>query len=171
MASRSLLLLALALTGATAMSAASVETRHDPKVDFSQFHTYVWKTEKGPTAPDVDLQIRAAAEAELAERGLKKAKGEEKADLVLIYNAGLSDSLVPGGFGVGLGWWGGFIGVPTGESNVSAGIAFFLRRADSDELIWAGWLVQKATNDYAPILLRQKAPKFAKKILSRYPPD
>lgn len=154
---------------ATAAGAEKVQTEHDASVDFSSLHTYRWKTDLGPGPRELDGPIRAAARETLAERGLREVKDGETADLVLEYNAGLADQLAAG-FALDVDWWGRLVVVPGGDSNVTAGLVFLLTRSSGGEPVWTGWLVQRATNENALVVLRERAPKFAKKILSSYPP-
>jgi hypothetical protein len=163
-----LMIAALALAGATALSAAKIDTRYDPKVDFTKFHTFAWKNDKGPLAPDVDSQIRGTAEETLAKKGLARVAAGDKPDLVIVYNAGMSDQLAAG-FQLSMDWWGNFVAVPGGDSNMTAGLVFIFYDAASGEAVWGGKLVQGATNENAPVLMRQKAPSFAAKLLKRYP--
>ena len=158
----------LLLAGATAAAAKGIETKKDPGTDFTKLHTFAWRLEKGPSPEDLDHMIRRAAESALKERGLVLVKEGEKPDLLLEYNAGLSDLLVAG-FDVTVDWWGSLVAVPGSDSNVTAGIVFLLTTPADGKAVWAGWLVQRATTENAGIVLRQRAPKYTRKILERYP--
>ena len=164
-----LTVLALCLFSGALAQAAKVKTESDPKADFTAFHTYRWKTAAGPGPAELDGPIRGAAKATLSERGLTEAKEGEAADLVLEYNAGFADQLAAG-FAVSVDWWGDLVLVPGGDSNITAGLVFLMKRAEGGEPVWTGWLVQRGTNENALIVLRERAPKYARKILSSYPP-
>jgi hypothetical protein len=164
-----LLLPALLFAGATVAEAVKVRTSHDAKVDFSKFDTFRWKTPEGPGGQELDGPLRAAAEKELAERGLRRAKNDEEADLVLQYLVGYADVLVAG-FTVTAGWWGDLVAVPGGDSNVSAGLMLTLSLPEGGEPIWGGILVAKGTTENALMVMRDRAPKYARKILENYPP-
>ncbi len=164
-----LLGLSLPFASTAALEAAKVKTKHDPKADFEGFHTYRWLVAEGPAASDLDGLLRAAAEAELGARGLRRAAEGEQADLVLAYNAGYADHLVAG-FKVNMAWWGQLVAVPGGDSNVTAGLVFLLTRPEGGEPVWSGWLIQRGTTENALMVIRQRAPSYARKILSNYPP-
>jgi hypothetical protein len=148
--------------------AAKTGSERDPGVDFTKFQTYAWKNAEGPSAPDVDGRIRKAANEELKKKGLRLAAEGEKPDLQLQYNAGFADTLVAG-FSVTAGWWGDLVAIPGAETNVRAGIVFLFTRPDDGEGVWTGWLVQEATTENALPILRDRAPKYAKRVLAKYP--
>jgi hypothetical protein len=164
-----LLVPALLLAGATIAEAVKVRTSHDPEVDFSKFHTFRWNTPEGPGGIELDGPLRAAAEKELAARGLERAKSGEEADLVLGYLVGYADALVAG-FTVTAGWWGDLVAIPGGDSNVSAALMLTLSPPEGGEPVWGGILVAKGTTENALMVMRDRAPKYARKILSNYPP-
>lgn len=169
MKKRLLLLIPALLASATVLEAAKVRTQFDPKADFSTFHTYRWQVAEGPGSPELDGPVRAAANKELAARGLKLVGEGEKADLVLAYNAGFADMLVAG-FALTVDWWGQMVAVPGGDSNVSAGLLFLMTRPEGGEPVWAGALIERGTTENALRVMRDRAPKYARKILSNYPP-
>lgn len=160
--------LLLAMLGASTAMAAKTGSEKDPATDFTKFRTYAWKTAAGPSAEDVDGRIRKAANEELKKKGLRLAGEGEKPDLLLQYNAGFADTLVAG-FSITAGWWGDLVAIPGAETNVRAGIVFLFTRPDDGEGVWTGWLVQEATTENALPILRDRAPKYAKRVLARYP--
>lgn len=163
-----LFLLSILFAGAT-LCEAGVEVRHDSKADFSTFHTFGWLRAEGPSPPDLDGQLRAVAVEELGKRGLRPVREGETPDLLLAYNAGYSDILVAG-LSLDAGHYGWFYAVPGGDSNVTAGILFYMTRPGSEDPVWAGWLVKRATTEGALPMLRKRAPGYARKILAKYPP-
>jgi hypothetical protein len=162
------LLLALGLAAPAA--AGSTRTKADPAADFSAYETYRWRTAEGPTAPDLDRLVRAAADETLAGRGWRKVGVGEPADLELNYAAGMGDMLTAG-LRVEADWWGSLWAVPAGESYTSAGIAFFLTDLEAGKMVWAGVRTQKTTNDQGPIVMRKRAPKYTRDILGRVPKE
>ena len=160
------LLLAVAVSGAA--GAAKIQSKQDPKADFTAFHTFQWRLAEGPGGSEIDGPIRAAAEKTLAERGLRRAATGEAADLVLEYNVGLGDQLTAG-FAVTADWWGQLVAVPAAASRVTAGLLFLLTRTLGGDPVWAGWLVESGNNDQALMVMRDRAPKYTKRVLSRYP--
>lgn len=162
------LAVSLLLLFAAAAEAASIETKAAPGVDFASFSTYRWEKAEGPGAPDFDRVLRNAADAELAKQGLRKVGDDQEADLLLRYNAGTVDSLVAG-IAVTAGWWGDLIAYPAGESRTTGGLVMILSAAKSGEVVWTGWKVQRGTNVNAPMVMRDRAPKWARQILGKYP--
>ena len=165
---KTLSLLVIGLCIAAVAEAAKIKTKNDPSVDYSSFHTYRWKFPSGPTARDVDGPIRAAAVEELAKKGLRLAADGEEPDLLLEYNAGLADQLVAG-VSATVGWYGEFFLYPEGASIITAGVLFLFTDPETSKPIWAGWLMQRGTNEDAAMVMRRSAPKFTRKVLSRYP--
>lgn len=161
--------LVLPLALASAASAAKVQTNHDPEADFASFKTYRWNKAEGPGGVNIDRPVRAAAEAALAKKGLKKVEVGEPADLELMYNAGGVSNLTAG-VGVAPGWWGGLFLIPQGEWYTTAGIAFTFHEVATDKVVWSGWKIVKGTNQNAPQVMAKRAPGYTKDIFAKYPP-
>jgi len=162
--------LALPLGLASPAAARRVETHYEASTDFTRYATYRWQTAEGPAVFDVDGPVRAAAEETLKKRGLRRAAEGENADLELRYNAGTGDQLVAG-VGVTADWWGQLVAVPQGRSYTTGGISFILTDVAAGKVVWIGWKVEKGTTADAPMVMRKRAPKYARQILSEYPPD
>jgi hypothetical protein len=88
-----------------------VRYNFDKDTDFSKFKTYEWVEIKGASKPDdlTDKQIKAAVDAQLAQKGLSKVK--DKADLYVAYQTAIGSenqftSYNSGGWGYGAGWYG-----------------------------------------------------------------
>jgi hypothetical protein len=92
----------------------------------------------------------------------------EPADMELRYNAGAADALVAG-LDIAAGYWGDLVGIPGSHSTVRGGMVFLLENPENGEVFWAGWIVKEGTTMSAPQVMRKRAPKWAKQILSRYP--
>ena len=154
--------------GASEVAQAGVKTNSVPGTDFSKYTTYRWKVAAGPGAPDLDRQLRAAAEEQLAKEGLKKVAGDgEAADLEIAYNAGTVDILVAG-IDVVAGWWGDLIGVPGTDSNVTGGLMYVFNDAATGQVVWTGLIVKRGTTVNAAQVMKKRAPKWAKQILAAY---
>jgi hypothetical protein len=149
-------------------AAAKLRTKQADGVDLAKFETYRWSGAKTAVAPDLDRQLRKAADETLAERGLRLAGAEEEADLELAYIVGTADML-SAGIRVEADWWGSLWAVPAGESYTSAGLGWYLTDLESGRVVWAGAWTQKSTNDYGSMTARKQAPENTRKILSKYP--
>jgi hypothetical protein len=162
--------LALPLGLASPAAAGRVGTHHEASTDFTRYKTYRWQTKEGPAVFDVDGPVRAAAEEILEKRGLRRVAEGEGADLELRYNAGTGDQLVAG-VGVTADWWGNLVAIPAGQSYTTGGISFIFTDVAEGEVVWIGWKVEKGTTADAPMVMRKRAPKYARQILSEFPPD
>jgi hypothetical protein len=161
--------LLLVVATASAADAARVKTQLAPGADLAKRVTYRWDRPAGPGPEGLDEKLRAAAEKTLAGRGLRKAaEGEAKVDLVLSYNVGAADQLAAG-FSVDADYWGNLVAVPGNDSNVSAGIVLFVSDPASNEALWAGWMILRGTSPQALMVMRDRAPGYVEKILSKYP--
>lgn len=163
------LILMLGVFAAAGVAEAGVKSHPAPGTDFSKFSTYRWKAAAGPGAPDLDRRIRSEVDGQLAKEGLKKVAGEgEAADLEIAYNAGTVDILVAG-IDVVAGWWGDLVGVPGTDSNVNGGILFAFYEASTGKVVWTGLIVKRGTTENAAIVMRKRAPRWARQIVANYP--
>jgi hypothetical protein len=178
------LLSVLALGGA-ACSTLSVHADHDPRADFTRYHTYAWSPDSGSKpASDIsglpsDLmenRIRATIEAQLATRGLKPAKAGEKPDLFvrdqlvqrqMLEGSGAGYSV---GFGYGYGPWYGAIGgplYPSVRQFTEGTLVIDLIDVDNHRLVWRGLANDELANlDDSP----QQVDQIVTETLRRYPP-
>ena len=164
----SLALLAFAALDTAGTLHAGAESAKGDGVDLAKMKTYHWKSEKGPQTGDLDKKLRAAADEQLAKKGLKLVPTAEPADMELRYNAGTVDILVAG-LDVAAGYWGDLVGVPGTDSNVRGGMIFMFEDPANGKTLWAGWIVKEGTTMNAAQVMRKRAPKWAGQILSRYP--
>jgi len=160
--------LALALALAAPADAKRAGTHRDEGTDFTRFQTYRWQQAEGPAAADLDHQIRAVADEELKKKGLRRVAIGEAADLEVRYNAGTADQLVSGVM-VTADWWGSLVAIPAADSYATGGISFIVAEVATDKVIWTGWKVAKGTTADAMLVMRKRAPKYAREIVSKYP--
>lgn len=153
---------------ASAAWAKRIQTKHDPKVDFSTFSTYRWKQAEGPGGTGLDKPVRRAAEEALAKRGLDLVPVGEPADLELMYNAGAVHDLA-NGIGVDAGWWGDLFLVPQAEWTTTGGISFTFSEVETGKVVWSGWKIAKGTTPNAPQVMVKRAPGYTQDILAKYP--
>jgi Domain of unknown function (DUF4136) len=181
----SVLTLALAVLLASAVTAFAQDVRYnfDKQADFSQFKTYKWVTLKGAQAPNdlVDMQIKAAIDAELAAKGLKRID-TDTADLYVGYQGAISTekqyTSYDTGWGYGPGWYGGGwyggggMSTTTGQtSTIYVGqLAVDMYQAGQKQLVWRG-VASKTIDENAKPEKRQKnLAKAMTKLFKNYPP-
>ena len=113
-----LLPLVLLLAGSSPAVAQDVRYNFDKQADFSQFKTYKWVTLKGAQAPPnelVDMQIKAAVDAELAMKGLKRTDADT-ADLYVGYQSAVNTEKQYTSFDTGWGYGPGVSAACTGRT-------------------------------------------------------
>src|SRR5262245_37551128 len=180
----SVLTLASVVLLASAVTAFAQDVRYnfDKQADFNQFKTYKWVTLKGAQVPNdlVYMQIKAAVDAELAAKGLKRTE-DAAADLYVGYQTAINTekqytSFDTGwGYGPGWyggGWYGGGGGTTTGTtSTIYIGqLAVDMYQAGQKQLVWRG-VASKTLDDRAKPEKRQKnLTKAMTKLFKNYPP-
>src|SRR4051812_11206689 len=97
--------LLLVLAGATSAAAQDVRYNFDKSANFSGFKTYKWVTIKGAQqlADLPDKQVKAAVDAELGKKGLRKSESDT-ADLYIGYQAGVGTEKEYTSFDTGYGY-------------------------------------------------------------------
>jgi len=181
----SVLTLAFAVLLASAVTAFAQDVRYnfDKQADFSQFKTYKWVTLKGAQAPPnelVDMQIKAAVDAELAMKGLKRTDADT-ADLYVGYQSAVNTekqytSFDTGwGYGPGWyggGWYGGGGGVTSGStSKIYIGqLAIDMYASSPHTLVWRGVASKTLDTEAKPDKQQKNLTKAVAKLLKNYPP-
>ena len=160
-----------------------VRYNFDKDTDFSKFKTYEWVEIKGANQPD-DLtakQIKAAVDAQLAQKGLTKVTGDH-ADLYVGYQTAIGSekqftSYNSGGWGYGPGWyrggWYGGGGMTTGStSTIYTGqlVIDMYNPADHD-LIWRGVVSKTLDPNAKPEKREKNLNKALTKLFKNYPPQ
>ncbi len=185
MKTRSVLALASAVLLASGVTAFAQEVRYnfDKQADFSQFRTYKWVTLKGAQTPNelVDMQIRAAVDAELATKGLKRTDADT-ADLYVGYQSAVNTekeyTSFDTGWGYGPGWYGGGwyggggMNTTTGQtSTIYIGqLAVDMYQAGQKQLVWRGVASKQIDTDAKPEKQQKNLAKGMKKLFKNYPP-
>jgi hypothetical protein len=185
MKTRSVLALASAvlLAGAVTASAQEVRYNFDKQADFSQFKTYKWVALKGAQVPNdlVDQQIKAAVDAELATKGLKRTDADT-ADLYVGYQSAIDTekqyTSFDTGWGYGPGWYGGGwyggggMSTTTGQtSTIYVGqIAVDMYQAGQKQLVWRGVASKTLDVDAKPEKRQKNLTKAMTKLFKNYPP-
>ena len=182
----SVLTLAFAVLLASAVTAFAQDVRYnfDKQADFSQFKTYKWVTLKGAQAPPnelVDMQIKAAVDAELAMKGLKRTDADT-ADLYVGYQSAVNTekqyTSFDTGWGYGPGWYGGGwyggggTSTTTGQtSTIYVGqIAVDMYQPGQKALVWRGVASKTLDTNAKPEKQQKNLAKAMTKLFKNYPP-
>jgi hypothetical protein len=176
----SVLALALAALLASAVTAFAQDVRYnfDKQADFSQFRTYKWVNLKGAQVPNelVDMQIKAAVDAELATKGLKRTD-TDTADLYVGYQSAINTekqyTSFDTGWGYGPGWYGGGgMNTTTGQtSTIYVGqLAVDMYQAGQKQLVWRGVASKTIDTKAKPEKQQKNLAKAMTKLFKNYPP-
>ena len=159
-----------------------VRYNFDKDTDFSKFKSYEWVEIKGASRPDdlSDKQIKAAVDAQLAQKGLTKVT--DKGDIYVGYQSAIGTekqftSYNMGGWGYGPGWYGGGWyggggGMTTGSTSTiyNGQLAIDMYNPQGHDLIWRG-VVSKTLDPKAKPEKREKnLNKALTKLFKNYPP-
>jgi ABC-type glycerol-3-phosphate transport system substrate-binding protein len=169
-----LALLSLLLVGC---SSVSVDSDYDPQTDFSTFRTWSWMHD-GPAQGVDDLtdgRIRAAVEAALPIRGLRKADAGASPDLRVAYHARVEQRIeaVPApATTIGYGWRAGYVAYDAQQlSTYDEGTLIIdLVGADSEDLVWRGTATAIVGDGGTPEEREERIREAVEKLLERYPP-
>jgi hypothetical protein len=182
---RKVILICAALMLVISSRALGQDVRYnfDKGTDFSKFKTYRWVELKDANKPDdlTDKQIKAAVDAQLAQKGLTKTDGDN-ADLYVAYQTAIGTekqftSYNMGGWGYGPGWYGGGWysrggGMTTGSTSTiySGQLVVDMYNPQGHDLIWRG-VVSKTLDPKAKPEKREKnMNKALTKLFKNYPP-
>jgi hypothetical protein len=163
--------------------AQDVRYNFDKDTDFSKFKTYKWVTLKGAQQLDdiADKQVQAAAQAELAKRGLTKVDADD-ADLLIGYQAAIGQekefTSYDSGWGYGPGWgrggwYGGGGGMTTGQTSTiyTGQLALDMYDAKNHDLVWRGVASKTIDPKAKPEKREKNLAKAMEKLLKKYPPE
>lgn len=179
-----LLTVAILLVASTALG-QDVRYNFDRNTDFSQFKTYKWVILKNATQLDdlLDKQIKAAADAELARKGLTKVD-DDSANLYIGYQAAVNQekefTSYSTDWGYGGGWYrGGWYG-PMGGMSTTTGqtstiykgqLALDMYDSTHKDLVWRGLASKTLDPKAKPDKQQKNLQKTIAKLLKNYPPS
>jgi Domain of unknown function (DUF4136) len=178
------ILLSLVLLAACIASAQDVRYNFDQNADFSKYKTYKWVTLKNAAKLDdlLDKQIKAAVDAELAQKGLTKVE-DENADLYVGYQAAVNQekqfTSYSSDWGYGGGWYrGGWYGSSGGMSTTTGQtstiykgqLAIDMYDSANHSLVWRGLGSKTIDPKAKPDKQQKNLQKAVDKILKNYPP-
>ena len=176
-----LIYMALLLMVSSGAFGQDVRYNFDKDTDFSKFKTYEWVEIKGAAKPDdlTDKQIKAAVDAQLAQKGLTKVT--DAGDVYVGYQTAIGSekqftSYNSGGWGYGPGWYGGGWytggGMTTGQTSTiyNGQLVVDMYNPQGHDLIWRG-VVSKTLDPKAKPEKREKnMNKALTKLFKNYPP-
>jgi len=184
--SRLALLAVVVAAAAGAGFGQKVRYNFAPGTDFSKYRTYRWvKVEKVDYPNElVDGQITKAIDAQLGLKGLSKIE-TDGADLLITYQAAVSQekewnsysyggSYWGGGWGWG-GWRGGYWGGPMSTTSSTRTINVGTLRLDfydreQKKMVWRGEASKTLDPPKEAHKLQKKIDNAMKKLLKNYPP-
>ena len=160
--------------------AAGVKKDFDPAVDFSALQTFQWQSDAKTVNDILDRRIRSSIETTLKAQGytLALSSGASSADLRVTYRYQVTPtrSAQPRtGVSVGGGSGGAFGGIglsiPLGGKKAPEGeLAIDIIAADSQQLIWRGFLAVRLQGD-EPAETTANVDQAVRKILAEFPPE
>jgi hypothetical protein len=185
---KSILLGAFLLSLAALGSAWAQDVRYnfDKDTDFSKFKTYKWVVIKDATPVNdlIDKDIKAAADAQLAAKGLTKVDTDD-ADLFIGYQAAVGQekqfTSYNSSWGYGPGWYGGgwygghggmSSGTTTGQtSTIYVGqLGIDMYDSAKKDLVWRGVVSKTIDPKAKPDKQQKNLNKAMTKLFKDYPP-
>ena len=171
-------LAALTCLGVAVVCAQDVHFDYDRSANFSAYKTYHWIDYKRVDPGDqlLDQDIKRAVDAQLAGKGLRRV--ESGGDLVVGYQAGISqekefDSLGTGGWGPWAGpfGWGNWGNTRVTTSTIDVGkLTIGLFDPASKQLVWRGAASKTLNINKNPDKNYQTLEKAMAKLFKNYPP-
>jgi hypothetical protein len=173
------------LLGCVVASAQEIKYNFLPGTDFAKYKTYKWVRVPNVQYPDqlIDGQIMQAVDAQLALKGLRKTAGEEAADLIVTYQAAVSqekqwNSFSTGDTMWGYGRWGGWGGYGGGMSTTTTTsetihigtLDVDIYDAAAKNQIWKGQATKTLGSGKDPAKVNKNLNKAMEKLFKKYPP-
>jgi hypothetical protein len=173
---KSMTLTALACLGAAAF-AQDVQFDYDRSANFSAYKTYQWVDYKAVEVGDqlLDRDIKRAIDEQLAGKGLRRV--ETGGDLVIGYQAGISQEKEFNSFGAG-GWdpfgggpWGGWGNTRVTSSTIDVGkLVIGLFDPATKQLVWRGTASKTLDLKSDPDKNYRTLERAMAKLFRNYPP-
>src|SRR5215813_11993453 len=168
-----------------AIAASAQDTKYNfmPGTDFTKYKTYKWVRVPNAQYPDqiLDAQITQAIDAQLAKKGLTKSSGDD-ADLVVTYQAAVSqekqwNSFSTGDGSWGYGRWGGWGGYGGMSTTTTTSETIHIGTLDVDiydaaakNQIWKGQATKTLGSGKDPEKVNKNINKAVEKLFKKYPP-
>ena len=166
-----------------AASAQDIRYNFMPGTNFAKYKTYKWaRVPKAQYPNDIlDSQIMQAIDTQLAAKGLTKSAGED-ADLVITYQAAVSEEKQWNSYSTGdnmwgygrWGGWGGYGGMSTttttSETIHIGTLAVDIYDAAAKNQIWKGEASKTLGSGKDPEKVNKNINKAVAKLFKKYPP-
>jgi hypothetical protein len=167
----------VALAGCASGSSVVTTSDFDPSIDFAAYRTYYWAPDGEDLAePPIDGYIRAAVEAELESKGLRRADGDA-GDLAVAYKVATTthteQEYLGSGFGSGYRreYSGGGVGIGQRTTEHLAGTLYVvLFDGDTQHMVWTGVGNDSVDPDRSDAERQTKITEAVKEIMKAYPP-
>ncbi len=181
---RTMAIALLLLIGAVSAAAQEIKYNFLPGTNFSKYRTYRWARVPNAQYPNqlLDGQITQAIETQLAQKGLQKSSGEA-ADLVVIYQAAVSEEKQWNSYSTGdsmwgygrWGGWGGYGGGMSTTTTTSETIHIGTLNVDIYDVaeknqIWKGQASKTLGSGKDPAKVQRNLEKAMAKLFKKYPP-
>jgi hypothetical protein len=175
------LVIAGSLAGA-GCSSMSVDTDHDPGVNFGKYKTFYWTPTPASsqnTSPfDInarnsltDRRIRSTLDSKLAEKGLQETTDPAKADLRLIYYARTQDKIYITNWGIGYGYgygpWNGYFGPGDAYQYREGSLIVDFIDNHTNELVWRGVATSTVDNS---MFKQDQVNEAVNDLMKEFPP-
>jgi hypothetical protein len=174
-----MLTLALALLGACASMKTSWD--YDPAVNFGQFKTYAWVSQKADAAGYhldglMDSRVRTAVEVELAHKGMMKVDAAS-ADMLVNYLTKIDKQIDVDTFNTHYGYnpyhwgWAGSVQTQTVVREYEVGTLIVdLVDNKSSQLVWRGSFADTVRDNKPPQEKERLINQAVASIMMNYPP-
>jgi len=151
--------------------AQDVQFDYDRSTDFSAFKTYQWiDTNAVPVADQLlDLDIKRAVDAQLAAKGLTRV--ESDGDLLIGYQAAISQEKEFYGVPSGPPWWGNLGNTRVTTATIEVGkLVIGLFDPARKQLVWRGSASKTLDIKHDPEKNYRNLEKAVAKLFKNYPP-
>ncbi len=179
-------LLAVPVAFALAACGGGISTNSDfdPSVDFGKYGSYTWVDAAGAdgagvsTTGLVDQRIRAAVDANLQAKGLRRTADVAAADLAVSYQLTTKDNVqyntINSGWGGGYGYYGWGMGMGTSTTYASTytdgSLIIGLFDTGTKKMVWQGVGTKTLDPDASAEKRTENINEAVAKILADYPP-
>lgn len=168
---RALALLAVCLLSSLAL-AQKITTDYDHSADFSTYHTYAWTDGTLTQDPLTDQRIRGNIDQQLTSRGYRKVDDPTRADVLVTYDAALTQRVQFNTAGMGAWEWGWGMGsqITSSAVNYIPPGTLCVRIGDNrtHKIVWRG-TASGVLND-KPERIAQQIQRSTARMFSGYPP-
>ena len=163
-------LTALLCVGVAAL-AQDIQFDYDRSANFSSYKTYQWVDYRAVAPGDqlLDQDIKRAVDEQLAGKGLRRV--DTGGDLLIGYQAGISQEKQFDGFGFGPRGWGGWGSAQVTSSTIDIGkLVVGLFDPGTTQLVWRGSASKTLDISEDPDKNYRNLEKAVAKLFKNYPP-